>query len=663
MLTAAGLVSLIGSSLFLSGELNQTAERTGRMKELFDVAGAAGAAHVTFGKLRYWLTDLSVSLLVTSERNANEARARLSENLDSLATYEPQAAAAIRTEVDAYFDIAMQAADAYTDGNRVIGNTLLAEARTHSSQVDETLSALVERASAAALAERQFVVERAGASARLALYIVAILTLAGFALTFIVLRSIVSPLKRLNEAIASFMQGRYDAEIPPEDGHELGAMARTLRLFRESAMERERLEAEAEEQRRMIATAIETISDGFVLYDQQTRILLANSKYREMFPDIANIVRPGVTFQQILAAQAGSDHVELGGSAPEEWVAERVARHRGTESSVDERRYGKTWVRITKRQTPDGGKVAVYTDITELKEREAEITSARDAAQAALTDLQRAQVRLVQAEKMASLGQLTAGIAHEIKNPLNFVNNFAKLSDELLGELVEILAQPIQSAEAETRDEAEDLLQTIRANLAKINQHGKRADSIVKNMLLHSREGPSQAQKVALNAIAEEALNLAYHGARAENPRFNIEMKKSLDPEVGEIECFPQDLMRVFLNLITNGMYAANRRAAGGEPGYAPEIAVSTRCVDDRVEIEVRDNGTGIPADVREKIFVPFFTTKPAGEGTGLGLSLSYDSVVKQHGGDLTVESEPGAFTAFRVTIPRCPPATGGDDR
>jgi PAS domain S-box-containing protein len=298
-------------------------------------------------------------------------------------------------------------------------------------------------------------------------------------------------------------------------------------------------------------------------------------------------------------------------------------------------------------------------DITEEKSNREELVVARDEAEAALADLQKAQERLIQSEKMASLGQLTAGIAHEIKNPLNFVNNFAKLSDELLAELTEILDEPIKGLEVEAREDAEDLLATVRENLGKINQHGKRADSIVKNMLLHSREGPSEHQTVGLNAIAEEALNLAYHGARAEHPGFNIAIRKTLDPGVGEIECFPQDVMRVFLNLISNGMYAANKRLteSGGAP---PEIALTTRANGAEVEVEIRDNGTGIPAELREKIFNPFFTTKPAGEGTGLGLSLSYDIIVKQHGGEMTVETEPGEFTAFRVTLPRALPASGG---
>jgi signal transduction histidine kinase len=386
--------------------------------------------------------------------------------------------------------------------------------------------------------------------------------------------------------------------------------------------------------------------------------LLANSKYSEMFPEIAPIVRPGVNLREILEAQVTAGRVELVDISPDEWVEQRLSQHNDRTGSADERQYGGAWVRITKRQTPDGGKVAVYTDITELKQREAEIIGARDAAEAALGDLQRAQERLIQAEKMASLGQLTAGIAHEIKNPLNFVNNFANLSDDLLVELTEILEEPIKALDAEARDDAEDLLATIRENLCKINEHGRRADSIVKNMLLHSREGPSERQTVNLNSIADEALNLAYHGARAENPKFNIEMKKSLDPEVGAVECFAQDLMRVFLNLMTNGMYATHKRRLAEGGGFAPAISLTTRTAGERVEIEVRDNGSGIPTDIAEKIFIPFFTTKPAGEGTGLGLSLSYDIVVKQHGGTLTVESEPGAFTAFRVSLPRVMPGT-----
>jgi signal transduction histidine kinase len=302
---------------------------------------------------------------------------------------------------------------------------------------------------------------------------------------------------------------------------------------------------------------------------------------------------------------------------------------------------------------PDGGRMLTYFDITELKVRETETARARDLAEAALADLKKAQERLIQTEKMASLGQLTAGIAHEIKNPLNFVNNFAKLSAEMLEELEEILEEPIKVLEEEYRNDAQDLLNTVRENLGKINEHGRRADSIVKNMLSHSREGPSHRQSSDVNAIADEALKFAYHGARAEDSSFNITMETEFDPHVGKIACYPQQLLRVFVNLTTNGIYAATKRRESADEGFEPKISLTTRLNGEMIEVIVRDNGTGMPEDVKDKIFLPFFTTKPAGEGTGLGLSLSYDTVVKQHGGTLTVESKPDQYTVFTVSIPR----------
>jgi signal transduction histidine kinase len=279
---------------------------------------------------------------------------------------------------------------------------------------------------------------------------------------------------------------------------------------------------------------------------------------------------------------------------------------------------------------------------------------ARTAAEVALADLRRAQDRLVQSEKMASLGQLTAGIAHEIKNPLNFVNNFSDLSRDLLDELNAAVAPDKLAAAADLRAEIDDLTATLKSNLEKIAQHGRRADSIVKNMLVHSRSGPSECRAIDLNATVEEALNLAYHGARAETPGFNITMLKDLDPAIGLVDLYPQEFIRVMLNLINNGFYAATKRAdQSADPQFEPTIWLTTRDLGNQVEIRVRDNGTGINGTVRDKIFEPFFTTKPAGEGTGLGLSLSYDIVVKQHGGQLTVDSQINTFTEFLITLPR----------
>jgi two-component system, NtrC family, sensor kinase len=280
-----------------------------------------------------------------------------------------------------------------------------------------------------------------------------------------------------------------------------------------------------------------------------------------------------------------------------------------------------------------------------------------------LADLRSAQDRLVQSEKLASLGQLTAGIAHEIKNPLNFVNNFSGLSVELLDELQEALGRVL--LDHQTRREIGEIADTLRDNLGRIEQHGKRADSIVKNMLLHSRSGSGEYRPVEINAVIDESLNLAYHGARAEKQGFNITLERDFDPAVGTIEIYPQEITRVFLNLISNGFYAATKRAAEAGNGFEPRLKAATRNLGDNVEIRIRDNGTGIPSDIREKIFNPFFTTKPAGEGTGLGLSMSHDIVVKQHGGTIDVVSEPGAFTEFVITLPRAMPteaAAGGDE-
>jgi signal transduction histidine kinase len=271
---------------------------------------------------------------------------------------------------------------------------------------------------------------------------------------------------------------------------------------------------------------------------------------------------------------------------------------------------------------------------------------------ASLENLRTTQDRLVQTQKLASLGQLTAGIAHEIKNPLNFVNNFSGVSAELVDELQEALADV--SLNEKRRIEITELMDTLRGNLDKVVQHGKRADAIVKNMLLHSREGSGEHRLVDINALIEEGLNLAYHGARAEKQGFNITLEKSLDPAVGEADVFPQDITRVLLNLISNGFYAATRRKAQVDNyGYEPTLAVATRNLGDSVEIRVRDNGTGIPPEVKERIFNPFFTTKPAGEGTGLGLSISHDVIVKQHGGSIEVDTQPGEFTEFKIILPR----------
>ncbi len=291
--------------------------------------------------------------------------------------------------------------------------------------------------------------------------------------------------------------------------------------------------------------------------------------------------------------------------------------------------------------------------IAELELKRKAVEESNDALQKSLEELKAAQQQLIQSEKMASLGELTAGIAHEIQNPLNFVNNFSDVSTELVDEMNEEI-------EKGNLEDAKQIAQDLKQNLEKINHHGKRAGDIVKGMLQHSRASTGQKELTDINALADEYLRLAYHGLRAKDKTFNAATKTDYDDSIGLIKIIPQDIGRVVLNLITNAFYAVSERkmqepaARPDDPvgrGYEPVVSVSTKKEKDKVEIRVKDNGTGIPQKVLDKIFQPFFTTKPTGHGTGLGLSLSYD-IVKAHGGELKVETREGEGSEFIIQLP-----------
>ncbi|MBC7935023.1 MAG: GHKL domain-containing protein [Rhizobacter sp.] len=263
--------------------------------------------------------------------------------------------------------------------------------------------------------------------------------------------------------------------------------------------------------------------------------------------------------------------------------------------------------------------------------------------QKTLVNLKSTQTQLIQSEKMASLGELTAGIAHEIQNPLNFVNNFSEVNRELLAEMME-------GIENKNYEEVQALAKDIAENEEKINQHGKRADAIVKGMLQHSSKGSGKKEPTDINALADEYLRLSYHGLRAKDKSFNATLQTNYDDTIGKINMVPQDMGRVLLNLITNAFYAVNAARPDKATVYVPTVSISTKKEDNKVIITVKDNGNGIGAGIVNKIFQPFFTTKPTGQGTGLGLSLSYD-IVKAHGGELTVETQQGEFAKFTITL------------
>ncbi len=406
-----------------------------------------------------------------------------------------------------------------------------------------------------------------------------------------------------------------------------------------------------------LRVTFENMGDGVAMFDATPRLVAWNRKFQEIFdvPDaLLDEHRTYTDYIRYLAARG-----DYGPGIDSEEQIRRITASGGEYHTYERTRPDGRVIEVRRNPVAAGGFVLIFADITERKRSEAELRAAHDAAQeasrtieAAYQELKAAQANLIQAEKMASLGQLTAGIAHEIKNPLNFVNNFASLSVELLDELKATAAPGFAALDEGRRTDIEDVTGLLTSNLEKIVEHGRRADGIVKSMLEHSRGASGERKTVDINTLVNEALNLAYHGARAQDQSFKITLERDFESGIAPIELNPQDMTRVCLNLFSNGFYAARKRQMVEGEAFKAGLKVTTRDLDDVVEVKVRDNGTGIPADILDKLFQPFFTTKPTGEGTGLGLSITYDIVTKQHGGTILVQSEEGAYTEFTITIP-----------
>ncbi|WP_085027343.1 response regulator [Ensifer aridi] len=611
-LTAAGLISLVLSSVFLTQALYRSAERMAETRELFDRAASAAAAHVAFGDLRYWLTDLSVSLLMNSQRNADDARERLQVQLDRLAQHAPEAVEEIRTEVDAYVETALQATDSYTQDNRIVGNALLAKARIHSGKVDADLNKLVDQVKAEAEAARNEVVAQTEKTATGAAILVGLLVLVGSLLTLLVLRSIVGPLRRLNRVIEDLTEGRYDVEIPQEGGDELGAMARTLTLFRESAIEKKRLEDEAERQRRTIAAALEAISDGFVLYDPDDRILVANSKYCEIFPSHRPNELRGKSFHEILEQNLANGQIDLEGKSPQEWIEDRLRRHRDPAGLVDERRFGDKWVRISKRKIPDGGTVAVYTDITELKQRQVELERAKSKAESA----------------SEAKSRFLASMSHELRTPLNAIIGYSEMLME----------------EARDHDDEE-----LVPDLEKIAAAGRHLLSLINDILDLSK---IEANKMELFLETFDVAELLRDVSATVAPlmaKNRNEFIKDIDGDLGEMHSDQTKLRQNLFNLLSNAAKFTN----GGKVTLS--VRRQRRAGGDWLVFKVSDTGIGMTPEQQERLFNPFTqadasTTRNYG-GTGLGLSITR-SFCRMIRGVVKVESEVGKGSTFTMEVP-----------
>src|SRR5215510_13264816 len=611
VVSAILIAILAGMTLYTTAQLAANSRAVSETAHLAELSQLANQTRTAFGEYRYWLTDLAVSLLRLSELNAKAAKERLLAKLDELARSRPEVAATIKQELEQFERDATQAVQEYTADQRVIGNTFLASARQHSIAIDARINSLVEGLNREAAQARERVHADVARTRLIAAIAVALAILLGLAATLVVLRSIPRPLDDVVAAMAGITAGNLDTPIPKPAPDEIGAMARTLELFRGSIIERTKLAAHRDEQRRMIQTAIETISDGFVLFDPDDRLVLCNSRFRELYPKLADVAQEGTPFSKILKVGVERGVLDIGNLSPQTWITERLRRHSKPEGIV-EYHHGAIWVRVSEQRTPDGSTVVVYTDISELKQRQEELEEAMRQAETA------------NRAKSAFL----ANMSHELRTPLNAIIGLTEMM--------------VSNA---ARFGTEKALEPLR----RVHRAGKHLLELINQVLDLSK---IEAGKLELNP---ELVNI---------PRLLDEVAGTARSLVEQnknslvVQCFNDvhplyvdalRLRQILLNLLSNACkFTRNGNVA---LSVGPVSAAGREWLD----FVVSDTGIGMTPEQLDKLFEEFTqgdqSTARRYGGTGLGLAITR-RLCRMMNGEVTVTSEAGRGSTFVVRLP-----------
>ena len=610
ILSGALLCMLVATNLYLTRKLANDSTAVATETELSGVIESANSARIAFGEMRYWLTDLAVSLLTVSERNAAAARGRMDGYLDQLALRKPQLVAAVRAERSEFEKAANDAVDKYTNDQRVIGNSLIAQARDHSVKVDQLLTSLINELREELTAERNGIVEGVTSATERTLIADLTIVVLGVLLTFAILRSIAIPLRRLVGAIDGLSAGNLSVQIPPAGPDEIGAMARTLSLFRDSLKERDRFAAEAESQRKTIAAAIATISEGFVLYDSEDRIVLFNEQFRDIYPGLADIIKQGTSFDQVLEAVVSRSLVDLGTQSPQDWVAERKAR-REHSGGFAEYRYGGRYVRISERRIQGGGTVAVYSDITELRRHNIELEQARELSEVA----------------NQTKSQFLANMSHELRTPLNAIIGYSEILQE---------------------DATDSGQEQLIPDLKKIEGAGRHLLGLINDILDLSKVEAGKMdvfiEETDISSLLDEVKAIITPLVAKNGNALEVH----LADRIGSMRTDRTKVKQCLLNVLIN----ASKFTHNGMLTVGIERHETDRPT---VQITIADTGIGMSEEQLGRLFQAFSqadasTTKKFG-GTGLGLAITRH-FCRLLGGDITVASQVGRGSTFTIVLP-----------